>query len=280
MLHIRAAFVSSALAAVLRGVFRHVFGGRHAEIFLEGGGEMVGVYHAHGVCNLRHGDVALAEELCGLLHPQVAYELAHGDSGHILHAAVELHAAQAHGLGQLLHVEVAVGEAFVHRLHYALHELRVVTIKLDGLHGAFLLLHAGELPAHAVAVGYERGGGGQQLVDVEWLVDVGVGPVAKPVDVRLVLHLGGEQYYGYVARLGVVLKAAQQREAVHLGHHHIAHHEVWQAVGDGLEGLAAIGVGIYAVVLAQLCREEVAYSLVVVDHGHPVARGAARSARG
>ena len=60
---------------------------------------------------------------------------------------------------------------------------------------------------------------------------------------RLVFNLGGEQYDGNVARLGVVLKAAQQREAVHLGHHHVAYDEVWQRLCHRLERLAAVGVG-------------------------------------
>ena len=91
---------------------------------------------------------------------------------------------------------------------------------------------------------------------------------------RLVFNLGGEQYDGNVARLGVVLKAAQQREAVHLGHHHVAYDEVWQRLCHRLERLAAVGVGGNMVFRAKLCREEVAYSLVIVNHDYLVSRGA------
>ena len=99
-----------------------ILGRRHAEMFLKHGGEGADVRETNRISHLRDILLLLGEQACCLLHAHVLDEVADGQSGELLHLAMQMRAADAHLLTDELRVKLVVAEMVVDALHNTLQQ--------------------------------------------------------------------------------------------------------------------------------------------------------------
>src|SRR5712692_4928868 len=108
---------------------------------------------------------------------------------------------------------------------------------------------------------------GEELVRGERLVDVHHGSGLEAFGQRLAAALRGEEDDRDVLQAGVLLDLAADREAVHVGHHHVEKDEVEGASGEQLQRFRASRCGgDVETLLLQDGALEVEDILVVVDY--------------
>ena len=111
-----------------------------------------------------------------------------------------------------------------------------------------------------------------QPMRIDGLGQVVVGAVTDRLDGRLHGALRGEDHDAEIGQL--ILKGAQQAEAVHARHHQVGQHDAGAERRDLLEGLLAVrGVLGHVAPRPNQLGEADARGAVVLDHEHPLAAG-------
>lgn len=108
----------------------------------------------------------------------------------------------------------------------------------------------------------------QQLVGVEGLGQIVVGPGVEAGDAVVLLALGRQHHDGGLAALGT--QPLQHLYAVHLGHHHVQYHAVIPAGGGVFIGVEAVVDGIHGeVVLLEKDRQGLRQIQIVLRDQQP-----------
>ena len=120
---------------------------------------------------------------------------------------------------------------------------------------------------------------GEQLLIVEGLAQVVVGPVVQPAHLVGNGVPGGEEEHGrLVTRLA---KPPQERQAVRARQPPVEHHQVPRSVLQGMPAVVAVGGPLDGeALLAQASNQEVRDLLVVLDDQHPDTHQAPSSTHG
>ena len=120
---------------------------------------------------------------------------------------------------------------------------------------------------------------GLQMIHVEGLGYVGVGPYLDTLDALLDGGLGREHNDRNLTGLLVGLYLFAQLDTVHLGHHHIGNHTVGHLADNQLQPLQPVLGLDNAIVMTKNLFEVFAYVLVVLNHQQLVAEGCGRALR-
>ena len=189
---------------------------------------------------------------------------------------MQLGTTDAHLVCQLVDIEVAVRQVFVDHLHDALHQQFVITLDLFLLDLVFLLLHTRELTLQTERLADQVIDHHVQLIHIKRFSQISVGALFQTFQSVSNIGLRGKHDHRDMMQIDVGLNHTQESEAVHLRHHHIAHHQVVLLVRLGtqqaLHGLAGPGDSGDVVIRTQLLLHELADFLVIVDNQHAIVR--------
>ena len=191
--------------------------------------------------NLAHVVFTFLQKVCGTVELVALEEHRRVFSGEALYLVVELGAGNLHHFRHVHNVKVCVGQFFLHEVVELLHEGGVAGG--EGFGGElFRGGDAAQLPVQLFAVLQQRFHEGHEVGGLEWLGDVGIGPLVQALHLALHGHLGGDQHYRDVGKLEVSLDAGAQLVAVHAGHHDVGDDEVCGVFRHSLEGRFAVVV--------------------------------------
>ena len=163
---------------------------------------------------------------------------------------MQLGTADTHLLRQHLHIEVAVRQVLVDGLHDAFHQHLIIAFHLNDFQLVGLLLCTRELALQAEAALNQVLNDHVQLLHDEGLGQEGIGTALQAL--QTVGHVGfrRQHHHWQMREVEIRLDHAQHGEAIHLRHHHIAHHSVVFVGEQFLHGLLAIGANAEFVVTA------------------------------
>ena len=172
----------------------------------------------------------------GLLETDVAHKFVGRIVGESLDFPKELHAAESHLRGDVLHIELGIGNVF---LDNAAEIFDKVFVGIDnGILFARLLgnrySRLGEVAEQRLAVVNQVGNARAEQLGAERLGDIGIGATRIAVDALPVERAGCEHQHRDVASLDFRLQAAATLKPVHSGHHYIADYDI----GDIFHGAA------------------------------------------
>ena len=143
-------------------------------------------------------------------------------------------------LGQLLYVEVWIGEVGVDAFHDAFHQSIIVALHLYLVYLFLLSLCPGVLTTDASHVIYQVVDENVQLFHIERLGKEGIGSFLQTFQSVLDLALRGEQDDRNITDVGVCLDILEQCDAIHLRHHHVADDKVVLTREQGLQSFLAV----------------------------------------
>ena len=146
----------------------------------------------------------------------------------------------------------------VHGLHHALHQRFVVALHLFLLYLILLLLGARELALQAEHIAYQTVDDHVQLMDIERFGHKGIGTSFQAFQTVGYIGFRREHDHGYMINDRILLDHTQQRETVHLGHHHIANHQIVRRIEQRLHSITPIIAGVHMIILGQFAHNETA----------------------
>ena len=226
------------------------------------------------VRHVGHGVLARVEQFGRPAHLRVAHQFVERHPRERFHFAVERGVAHAHLVGNEGHVHAFHVEVF---LDDAVHLVEEVAVDAaERLHGFPLRLRFGVVAGVGMC---GRDEAGQPAAVVEQVVDAATqqGGAERFAQVRvgacgisflLVARavLGSEQDDGDVTRADVLLHKSAQADAVHDGHHDVAHDDVGDALPGDVPSLASVFRGKHLVAVVEGRADIVADVLVVLHH--------------
>ena len=109
-----------------------------------------------------------------------------------------------------------------------------------------------------------------ELVDDKGLGKIGVGTLLESFQTVADVALGGKHDDGQVGDIDIGTYETEHGEAVHLGHHHVANHQVVVICKQFLQTILTVSAGSEVIVVGQLMSNVGGDFLVVVDHQNMV----------
>ena len=140
-------------------------------------------------------------------------------------------------------------------LHHSDSLLHELLVQRHHVHARWLPgIHFGKKLLHTV----------QQDVHVERLGDVVIGPLPEALQLKFLAVLGGEKDHWDVGRVDIGLDGAAQLHAVHVGHHHVADHQVHGLLPQQVQHHETVRRTQHLIALRQARRQEIQELRVVV----------------
>ena len=161
----------------------------------------------------------------------------------------------------------------VYHLQYAFHQNLIVTFYLFLFNHIFLLKNTRVFTFESLILPYQVINNHMQLVHIKRFRQESIGPFLQAFQAIGNSSLRGKHHYWDMIQAHIGLNHSQQRKAVHLGHHHIAHHQVELLLGfrkQQAQGLTTAGYGGDMIVAAQLLSDIATYLLIVVNNHHSI----------
>ena len=200
-----------------------------------------------------------------MFQADVADNLVGGLAREFLHLAMQVHAADAHLVGQAVDTERRVRDVLVDDGHHALEQFLVGRLDAHVFHMLLQFVGAPILHAQLLSALDEVVHGAQQDVHVEGLLDIGVGTRLQTLEFVFLACLGSEQHHGDVVGLWVALDGGAEGIAVHFGHHDVGEKQVGHGLQHHGQGLSAVGATLHLVFLLKLLFQERTYLVVVLS---------------
>ena len=193
-------------------------------------------------------------------------EVVRGLSGDGLQLGEEVGARHAHFAGEDVDVELRVVQMLLDDAGGTVQD--VLVYRVGGKHLGVGLRLLAELLLQEDARVHQIVAARYQQVRVERLGDVVVRTGAQAFDVLLDGGACGEQHYRDVAGVEVALQLFAEFRARHLGHHHVAHHDVRHLLPHQFQSLFSVGRRQHPVEGAEDARQHLADGGVVFYDDH------------